>query len=232
MKIKNDYKIKGLIQAWLLEEKKEPVKIFVQDYFSYQKNLTPQTFLNDIASNMKGVTADLEIKYITLSTAFDAPSKATGLELEIGRNAPFNFIQINNKLVVEGKFESDIYTSKANITSVTDNKTFIVSDATIFRVGDRIQIKTGSGTNDFGQRRITSKNNGTGEIIVNQECNNTPLTGTNFCQQMISRLCLAYGSSATGTLNTGSSASLAKMITTKSSTQTIYTRHEIEIIGA
>jgi hypothetical protein len=85
---------------------------------------------------------------------------------------------------------------------------------------------------NFLSKKNKQKNNSTGEIIVNQECNNTPLTGTNFCQQMISRLCLAYGASATGTLNTGSAASLAKMITTKSSTQTIYTRHEIEVIGA
>jgi len=229
MKNKSKFKIKGKIQSWLISENNEIKTLFVRDYLSYKSNLTPNEYLNDIASLGKGLTPNLELKYIALSTAYDPPQKTTGLELELLRVEPLETItQINNKLVIEAKFETGS-TAKGEIASVTDLKTFTLSSATGFNIGDRIAVKV-TGITTKEERKITNKS---GNIItVHQDFSALPETGVDKCLQMISRLHLVYGASATGTVNTGSPASLAQLITAKLSTDTIYTRHEIEYIGS
>lgn len=222
-------KIKGKIQAWSIDNNTNQVEeLFVKDYLSYKKNLTPNQYLNDLASIGRGITTDMQIKYIALSTAYDPPNRTTSLELECARVAPISAItQINNKLVIEAKFDNTIFTKSVNITAITDKKTFTVNSSAGFTINDRIQIKIGV---IWYQRKLT---NISGNIFtINEELPTNPTTGTDNCQQMISRLHLVYGSGATLSLNTGKACSLAQLIAYKSSTKDIYTRHEIEYLGA
>lgn len=227
--LEEEKKIKGKIQAWSINNKTNEVNtLFVKDYFSYKKNLTPNQYLNDLASLGKGITVDMQIKYIALSTAYDPPTKITSLELECGRVAPLTTIsQVNNKLIIEAKFDNTVFTKSVNITAITNKKIFTVSSASGFVVGDRIQIKIGV---IWYQRKLT---NISGNIFtIHEDLPSLPTIGTNNCQQMVSRLHLIYGSGATLSLNTGKACSLAQLITYKSSTQDIYTRHELEYLGS
>lgn len=89
--IETKEKIKGKIQAWSIDNITNNVEqIFVKDYLSYKKNLTPNQYLNDLASIGRGISVDMEIKYVALSTAYDPPNASTGLELEFARVEPSN----------------------------------------------------------------------------------------------------------------------------------------------
>ena len=225
MKIEN--KLKGKIQAWQISKTYKISEIFVKDHFSYKKNLTPNQYLTDLASISKGLTVDMEIKYVALSTAYDPPNKQTVLELEIARVVPLSISQVNNKLIIEGKFDNTFFTKQTNITAVTDKKIFTVTSSTGLSVGDRIQVKINS---NWEQRKIV---NIAGNIItVHENFTSLPTAGTDNVQQMISRLHLIYGSGATLAINTGKACSLAQLVTYKPSTADIYTRHEIEFLGS
>lgn len=228
--IGNTIKTKGLIQAWMIDHELDIVEeIHVKDCGKYKKNLTPDDPLDDLCHAFMGTATDFEIKYIALSTAFDAPSKSTGLELEIARVEPFSAItKIGKKLVIEAQFGSSVVTQIKNIASSISTTQFTVNNATGLGVGDRIAVKVAGNTN-FEEREISNIDSTT--ITVSQAFSGLPVVGSNYCKQMISRLHLVYGASATSSLNSGKAVSIATLKTTKTSTQTLYTRHEIEFLS-
>jgi hypothetical protein len=226
MNNQTETKIKGKIQAWLINEDDSTKAIFVKDYFSYKKNLTPNQYLIDLANISRGITTDLQIKYIALSTAYDPPNRQTILENEFTRVEPLSFNQVNNKLIIEAKFDTS-FTKSVSITSVTNKKIFTVSSNSGFLVGDRIQVKI---NNTWEQKKLVNISSNT--FTVHEDFSSLPFTGTDNCQQMISRLHLIYGSGATLSLNSGKACSLAQLIAYKPSTKPIFTRHEIEFLGA
>ena len=222
-------KVRGKIQAWLVDNNSGIAKtIHIKDYLSYKKNLTPNQYLYDLASLGVGDTPDMELKYVGLSTAYDPPERTSTLVMEKARNVPTSVTRVNNKLIVEAKFESDVFTLFPNITGVTSTTVFTVDDATGLAVGQRIAVQL-PGVARPEQRKIT--NISTNTITVHFPFSVAPEIGTDNCMQMFSRLHLVYGASATSSLNSGSGASIAQILTTKLSTQTIYTRHEIEYLA-
>ena len=228
-KNKSENKLRGKIQAWLISNQNdnEVHEVFVRDFLSYKKNLTPNAYLADLASLSRGLTVDMEIKYIALSTAYDPPNKQSTLELEIARIVPLSINQVNNKLIIEGKFDNTFFTKSTNIVSATDKKIFTVTSTAGLSIGDRFQVKISS---NWEQRKIV--NIASNVITVHENFTSIPTAGTDNAQQMISRLHLVYGSGATLSLNTGKACSLAQMITYKPSTFDAYTRHEIEFLGS
>lgn len=225
--MKKNIKIFGKIQAWKVLENNTIKQIHVNDYKNFKKNKTPFQALIDTASMWRGITVDAEIKYIALSSAYDPPNNNTVPILEIGRVEPLEPItQINNKLIIEAKFDSDTYTRETTLASVIDKKTFTVSDTTGFNIGDRIKI-----SNSVDQRKIVDIDSESNLIYLNEDLTSLPTVGLKL-QQMISRLHLVYGSDATLSLNTGSLLSVATLTDTKSSTEDLYTRHEIEFLGS
>lgn len=219
--------VKGKIQSWSIDNINNKIeKISVDDYLSYKKNLTPNIYTNDLASSANGISTDLQIKYIALSTAYDPPSKTDGLIFEVGRVTPLVPIQqINNKLIIEAKFDNTIFTEQKIISSDLSKKKFTVNNSTNLNVGDRIQIQING---VWEQRKIVDIDNR--DITVNEFFSDFPLSGM-LVQQMVSRLHLVYGSGATATLNSGKACSLAQLIAYKPSTNDLYTRHEIEFLG-
>jgi hypothetical protein len=218
------YNIHGLIQAWKINHKTNIcTPIFTKDFHSYKKNLAPTQYLEDIAKMATGTSFDGEFKYVAVSTAFDPPTKLTSLELEKGRVEPTSVTRVGAKIIVEAEFGiSDANTASTTIDSVISNKIVTIADATGFNIGDRVIIGTAK-----EERKIT--NLGV-TITLDKDLKITPSNGTTF-KQALSRLHLVYGSGATLSLNSGYGASIAQLISTKTSTETIVTRHEIEYIG-
>lgn len=232
MKNINDLKIgiNGKIQAFMLDNKINSIRaLHVDNCEGFQKNLTPSAFLDALCDACTGTATDFEIKYIALSTAYDPPTKSTGLELELARFEPSSAIQkLGKRLIIEAEFDNTVVTASKNISSVTSTTVFVVNNVTGLSVGDRIQVKV-AGNTLFEQRKITDITGTT--ITVHQAFSGLPVVGSDYCKQMISRLHLVYGASATSSLNSGSAISLATLKTSKLSTETLYTRHEIEFLS-
>lgn len=228
-KLKTKHKTNGRIQAWIQNESGLVKPIHVKDSKSFKKNLTPNNYLYDQATQAMGATPDLKFKYISLSTAYDPPAKDTGLQLEFARIAiTTNISQVGNKIIVLGTFGSSFATVQKNITSVSSTTVFVVNNTTGLQVGDRIQIQLTNGQKE--EKKITDITGTT--ITIHSPVSGTIATGTNYCKQMVSRLYLIYGADATLSNGTGSPVSSAQLISVKLSTDTIYTRHEIEFTGA
>lgn len=227
---KNQIGVNGKIKAYLVDDlTNEAKEVHVKDYYDYKKNLTPDSFLNDVIAALNGTSTDFEIKYISLSTAYDPPSKTTGLELEIARVVPSSDILVlNKKVIIEAQFGSSVTTQIKNITTSISTTQFTVNNTTGLSIGDRIACKVAGNTN-FEERKISNIASTT--ITVHQAFSGLPVVGSNYCKQMISRLNLVYGASATSSLNSGKALSIATLKTTKVSTQTLYTRHEIELLS-
>lgn len=223
--MKQKYKINGIIQAWKINHKTGIIlPIFVKDFLSYKKNLAPTQYLEDIASLATGQTPDLEFKYVAVSTAYDPPTKSTTLELEKGRVVPTSINRVGARIIVESTFGiSDANTASTTINTVTSNKIFTLTSATGFNIGDRVIIGTAK-----EERKISNLSGST--VTLDKDLKVTPSNGTTV-NQALSRLHLVYGSGATLTLNSGYGVSIAQLISTKDSTETILTRHEIEYIG-
>lgn len=228
--IENAIKTKGLIQAWIIDNHSSFVEeIHVKDFGNYKKNLTPDEPLNDLCNAFMGTATDFEIKYIALSTAFDPPSKSSPLELELARVEPFSAItKIGKKLVIEAQFNNTVTTQIKNIATSISTTQFTVNNTTGLNIGDRIAVKV-AGNSNLEERKISNISSTT--ITVSQAFSGLPVVGSNYCKQMISRLHLVYGASATSALNSGKTLSIATLKTTKTSTQTLYTRHEIEFLS-
>jgi hypothetical protein len=224
---KSKIKTSGKIQAWLIDENEQSEKVFVQDYFSYKKNLTPDEYLSDMASLGRGLTPDMEIKYVALSGFYDPPGKLTPLEGELFRVAPTSITQVNKTIIVEALFDQTLFTKKAEIVSVTDKKTVVVASNTGFSVGERVTCKVNGA---WEERRLDNISGTTFTFHAN--FSDLPTIGVDNCRQMISRLHLIYGSGATLSVNTGKAVSLAQLKTEKPSNKQLYTRHEIEYRGA
>lgn len=228
-KLKVKHKTNGRIQAWIEHQSGAIKPIHVKDSGEFKKNLTPNNYLYDQATQAMGSTPDLKFKYISLSTAYDPPAKDTGLELEFARIAiTTNVSQVANKIIITGAFGSSFATVKKNITSVTSTTVFVVNNTTGLQVGDRIQIQLTNGQKE--EKKITDITGNT--ITIYSPVSGTIAIGTNYCKQMVGRLYLIYGATATGTNGTGSPVSSAQLISVKETTDTIYTRHEVEFTGA
>lgn len=233
---KKPINIKGKIKAWVIDidnNSKKSQIIHEEDLFSYKKNLNPTSYIYDLANTAVNTAIDLRYKYVSLSTAYDSPSKTDTLFNEIGRVVPTSITKVNNKITIDSTFGvNDANTLVANITAFTDKKNFTLSDKTGLQVGDRVRFFTPN--NATGEeRKITYISPSSNAITIDKDLSENPSTSTaNNFKQMISRIHLVYGSTATLSLNTGSGASIAQLLSTKLSTQNIYTRHEIEFLGS
>lgn len=228
-KYKNEIKIKGLIQAWICENNVFTA-IHKKDYFDYQKNLQPNSYLDDLLNTAVNTAADLRYKYVALSTKFDVPNKTDTIENEIGRVVPISITKVSNKIIVESKFDlSDANTLFTGISVVTDRSHLTLLSTSGLAVNDGCLINLPSGLKE--ERKITAISGS--NITLDRDLSENPSTSTseNF-KQMICRIHLIYGSTSTLSLNTGFGASIASLKTTKRSTQSIYTRHEIEFLGS
>ena len=232
IKQKSQNFIKGKIRAWIFDHETEKSEmIHIQDYLSYQKNLNPNSYLYDLASTAVTTSPDMVYKYAALSTNYDIPDKTSSLSLEIAR-VVITPVRTNNKIVVESVFGmADGNTLQTSITAFSTRKNLTLTTKTGLMVGDACQIALPSGAKN--ERKITYINPSTNDIELDKELSEDPSTATsgNF-RQMISRIHLVYGSLATLSLNTGFGASIAQLRTTKSSTQSIFARHEIEFLGS
>lgn len=222
--------IQGRIQAKLIDNNTlREETIHIKNDCEYQKNLTPQIFTDDIKNLLKNITSNLEIKYVSVSTAFDPPTKGQSVPtLEIGRVLP-TITDSNGKLVYSAEFGNTVFTIKTNITSIVNSQNFLVNSVSGLQVGDRINVAIGGAFNDINQRKITAIT-GT-QITVNSPFPINPDLGTNTCRQMISRLYLIYGNTATPALNTGKLCSSTQLITFKETTTNLYTKHLIGVVG-
>lgn len=228
-KYKNEIKIKGLIQAWSCENNIFTA-IHQKDYFEYKKNLQPNSYLDDLLNTAVNTAADLRYKYVALSTKFDVPNKTDTIENEIGRVIPISITKVSNKIIVESKFDlSDANTLFTSISAFSDKSHLTLTSASGLAVNDGCLINLPSGLKE--ERKITAISGS--NITLDRDLSENPSTSTaeNF-KQMICRIHLIYGSTSTLSLNTGFGASIASLKTTKKSTQSIYTRHEIEFLGS
>jgi len=228
-KYKNEIKIKGLIQAWICGNNIFTA-IHKKDYFDYKKNLQPNSYLDDLLNTAVNTAADLRYKYVALSTKFDVPNKTDTIENEIGRVVPISITKVSNKIIVESKFDlSDANTLFTSISAFSDKSHLTLTSASGLAVNDGCLINLPSGLKE--ERKITAISGS--NITLDRDLSENPSTSTseNF-KQMICRIHLIYGSTSTLSLNTGFGASIASLKTTKRSTQSIYTRHEIEFLGS
>lgn len=235
MLIKKDIEIRGLIQAWKMDTITGLIlPIHVQEFKSFKKNLVPSCYREDIAKNAVGTSADIEIKYTELSTNYDPPTRNDGgtLVLGIGRVAP-TITRTNNRILIESTFSiTDANTLGADgtvtVSAVTSTTVFTLTSVTGLAVNDRCKLKLSAAGNREEHRKIT---NISGNIVtVDKALPVSPTIGDKFYQE-ISQVILAYGGSATLTLNTGSAASMASLVATKESTEILLTRHEMEFLG-
>lgn len=226
--------INGKFKAWIFDhEIKKIKKIHEENLGTWQKNLNPNAYIYALAETALTSGADLRYKYVALSSYYDEPQKTDTLLNELGRVAPISITRVNNKITIDATFgTSEANTLKANITTVTDRKNFILSSKTGLLVGDRVKIILPN--NPQGeQRKISFISSSSNAITINKEVSENPsISASNNFNQMISRVHLIYGSTATLSSNSGEGCSIAKLLETKNSTQTLYTRHEITFGGS
>lgn len=228
-KYKNEIKIKGLIKAWIIENCVSTA-IHKKDYFDYKKNLQPNSYLDDLLNTAVNTPTDLRYKYVALSTKFDVPNKTDTIQNEIGRVVPISITKVSNKIIVESKFDLlDANTLFTNISAFSDKSHLTLTSASGLAVNDGCLINLPSGLKE--ERKIAAISGF--NITLDRDLSENPSISTseNF-KQMICRIHLVYGSTSTLSLNTGFGASIASLKTTKRSTQSIYTRHEIEFLGS
>lgn len=227
--IDNKIGIKGLIKAWV-SENGIYTPIHDNTYMSYKKNLQPNGYITDIVNSALYSTVDLRFKYVSLSTKFDTPAKTDTLVNEIGRVVPSSITKVGNKIIVESTFSgTDANTLTTSITAFSDRQTLTLSSVTGLQVNDGVQITLPNGAKE--ERKITAISTLT--ITLDKVLSTDPsIVTTGNIKQLICRIHLVYGTSSTLTLNSGYGASIASLKTTKASTQTITTRHELEFLGS
>lgn len=227
--INNKIGIKGLIKAWACENGIY-TPIHENTYMSYKKNLQPNGYITDIVNSALYSPVDLRFKYVALSTKFDTPAKTDTLLNEIGRVVPSSITKVGNKIIVESTFAiTDANTLTTSITAFSDRQTLTLTSVTGLQVNDGVQITLPNGAKE--ERRITAISTLT--ITLDKVLSTDPsIVTTGNIKQLICRIHLVYGTSSTLTLNSGYGASIASLKLTKSSTQIIYTRHELEFLGS
>lgn len=204
---------------WLRLRKKYP---------NTMHNDTNQVFLNDLAKHVAGESQpDLQAQFLAFSTAFDAPTKDSILESEIGRVAPSSVNRNNSQVTIEGTFGiTDANTLNTTVGAVVDSTQFNINDTTGLAIGDRCQVTLSALGNRLEERKVS---NISGSLItLDSALSIAPTPGDTF-DQMISRLQLVHGS-ATSTLNTGSATSIVSYIETKASTDTLNITYEVTFV--
>ena len=227
--INNKIGIKGLIKAWICENGIY-TPIHEKNYLSYKKNLQPNGYITDIVNSALYSPVDLRFKHVALSTKFDTPTKSDTLVNEIGRVVPSSITKVGNKIIVESTFSgTDANTLTTSITAFSDRQTLTLSSVTGLQVNDGVQITLPNGAKE--ERKITAISTLT--ITLDKVLSADPsIVTTGNIKQLICRIHLVYGTSSTLTLNSGYGASIASLNLTKTSTQIIYTRHELEFLGS
>jgi len=227
--INNKIGIKGLIKAWACENGIY-TPIHENTYMSYKKNLQPNGYITDIVNSALYSPVDLRFKYVALSTKFDTPAKTDTLLNEIGRVVPSSITKVGNKIIVESTFATtDANTLTTSITAFSDRQTLTLTSITGLQINDNIQITLPNKAKE--ERKITAISTLT--ITLDKVLSADPsIVTTGNIKQLICRIHLVYGTSSTLTLNSGYGASIASLKLTKSSTQIIYTRHELEFLGS
>lgn len=229
IEINNKIGIKGLIKAWICDNGiYKP--IHENTCLSYKKNLQPNGYITDIVNSALYSPVDLRFKYVALSTKFDTPVKTDTLVNEIGRVVASSITKVGNKIIVESTFATtDANTLTTSITAFSDRQTLTLTSVTGLQVNDGVQITLPNGAKE--ERKITAISTLT--ITLDKVLSADPSTSTTGnIKQLICRIHLVYGTSSTLTLNSGYGASIASLKTTKTSTQTITTRHELEFLGS
>lgn len=189
---------------------------------------TNNTLLENIAKHISGEsTPTLEAQFTALSTAYDVPTKASTLTLELGRVAVDAPVRSGSVVTVDSTFTlTDGNCLETYITAVTSTTVFTVNSVTGLTIGDRVQITLTNYSNRKEERKISNIAGST--ITLSEALSATPAVN-DFFKQMISRIHL-IGGSATLTLNSGDALSIAPYKTIKTSTDTLDFTHTITIL--
>jgi hypothetical protein len=187
-------------------------------------NAITTEYLENIQKHLAGTsTPVLAASYCGLSSAFDAPTKASTLILELGR-VTTSPVRTGTQVVCTSSFGlTDANCLATTVSAVTSTTVFTLTSVVGLQVGDRIRLTLSGASNRKEQRKIT---NIAGSIITVSEAFTSTITIGDTAEQMISRIHLVNGS-ATSTLNSGSSISIAGYIDTKISTQTVEVENTI-----
>lgn len=184
--------------------------------------------LEDIAKHIAGSsTPTLKPGYCGLSTSYNVPDKTSILESELARVVPSSWTRTGSIISINSLIGAATGNClETTINTVTSATVFTVNSTTGLTAGDRVQITIASLANRKEERKISSIVGST--ITLTEALSAAPATGDLF-KQMISRVQLAHGS-ATATLNSGSAFSIAPYKAIKTSSNTIYFEHIVNII--
>lgn len=223
MKKLQNISFSGQIKAYKINtETKEITRLHIIDTLDfYKKNKTPDQFKTDLISLVTGTASpNIEITNIALSTNPDDITNNATSSLNISRLA-VNEPTINNfSINYLHTFGNEIAnTKKTTISTITSQTQFTVANITGFRVGDGLILK--------GKK---AKIQGiSGSTITLAQAFPITISVSDTIEQLICRVELLYDTGLT--LDVGKLISVAKLETTKNSSEIIKVQHKINIFG-